>query len=146
MKIQLLFIGILFFANSAYSQKDKGFNFPPDFGKTPTLVVIGPASTNKVTEGIIEGFEKEYEGKIQRIEDRYGKGVKKDTAVRVFLLTVIEMPSSQLNKNTDDYKFSLTELSSGKRYSADFWSGAYKKGARYYAKHLEKFRKANGGK
>jgi hypothetical protein len=58
----------------------------------------------------------------------------------------MEMPSSDLNRNTDDYKFGLIELKTGKRYQCDFWSGAYKKGARYYAKNLEKWRKENGGK
>jgi hypothetical protein len=142
-KVATFFICLLITTNS-FSQKDKGFNFPPGFGSKETLLIIGPASKDKVTEGIIEAFEKEYKGKIQLIQDRYGKNVKADSAKNVFLLTVLEMPSAV--PNTNDYKFGLINIYTRKSYECDFWSGAYKKGARYYAKNLEEFRLANGGK
>jgi hypothetical protein len=144
--IKALFFSVfLFVAVNGYSQKDKGFNFPPDFGKTETLLIIGTVSSDKVTESIIEAFEKEYKGRVETIQDQYGKNVKEKPGVRTFVLTVMEMPSSAI-PNSSDYKFGLTELKTWKSYECDFWSGSYKKGARYYAKHLEEFRKANGGK
>jgi len=130
-------------ATTTYSQKDKGFNFPPDFGKTPTLVIVGPALTDKVQEGILEAFEKEYEGKYESFYSRIGKN-NMDTSVHMYRLHVKERPSEF--EGSDDYKFGLTDLRTGKFYEAEFWSGSYKKGARYYVKHLEEFRKANGGK
>lgn len=140
----LLFSIFLFTTVNSYSQKDKGFNFPPDFGKTETLIVIGPVYNDRVTESIIEAFEKEYKGKFERIQDTYGKNVKENPGVRTFVLSVMVMPSREIN--TNDYKFGLVELKTGKSYTCDFWSGSYKKGARYYAKNLEEFRQANGGK
>jgi len=139
-----LFSIFLFATVNSYSQKDKGFNFPPDFGKTETRIVIGPIYSDKVTKSIIEAFEKEYKGRFERIEDTYGKNVKETPGLRTFLLTVMVMPS-RFTK-TNDYKFGLAELKTGKSYECDFWSGSYKKGARYYAKNREKFRQANGGK
>ena len=139
-----LFSAFLFTTVTGYSQKDKGFNFPPDFGKTETLIVIGPIYSDKVTEGIIEAFEKEYKGRFERIEDTYGKNVKEKPGLRTFVLTVMVMPSRV--PNTSNYKFGLIESKTGKSYECDFWSGSYKKGARYYAKNLEEFRLANGGK
>ena len=139
-----IFFIFLFIASNSYSQKDKGFNFPPGFGSKETILIIGSASKDKVTEGIIESFEKEYKGKIQLIQDRYGMNVKADSAKSVFLLTVLEMPLAV--PNTDDYKFGLININTRKSYECDFWSGSYKKGARYYAKNLEEFRVSNGGK
>ncbi|MBL7725505.1 MAG: hypothetical protein JNK27_15260 [Chitinophagaceae bacterium] len=131
---------------NGYSQKDKGFNFPKDFGKTETVVVLGPhaVSSKKVSESIIKAFEKEYSGKIEMLADRYGKNTSDSQGVKVYVLTVLEMPSAV--RGTYDYKFGLIESATGTQYLCDFWSGSYKKGAQYYAKHLEQFRKANGGK
>jgi hypothetical protein len=44
---------------------------------------------------------------------------------------------------TTNYRFGLVDRQTGQTYQTEFLSGAYGKGARYYVKHLEKFRKAN---
>jgi len=142
---KLLFISALFFASfNAYSQKDKGFNFPPEFGKMETLVVIN-FHGEKVTKAIVEAFEKEYGGKFQQIEERTSGKYKPDSAITVYMLSVIEKPSASMD-NSSDYKFGLTNLKTRKAYWCDFWSGSYKKGAKYYVKHLERWRKENGGR
>ena len=46
---------------------------------------------------------------------------------------------------TTNYKFGLMNIKTGQSYYTEFWSGAYKKGAKYYVKHLEDFRAKNAG-
>lgn len=143
-KVILLSLFLLAAVNG-YSQKDKGFNFPPDFGKTETIVVMGPFAVGsmKVNEGIIEAFQKEYSGKTVLLKDHYGKNATDTLGVKIYALTVREWPSAV--RGSYDYKFGLIESKTGKEYQCDFFSGSYKKGAQYYAKHLDELRKANGG-
>ena len=49
---------LLMAGSSLFAQKDKGFNFPPDFGKTETTILIGEGTRDKITEAMIEAFEK----------------------------------------------------------------------------------------
>jgi len=134
-----------------WAQKDKGFNFPPEFGKAETTVLIRDGSKDKITKAMTEAFEKEYTGKFAA-EASVGAKAKKDTANYRYLFFVTEehQPAQTIGRDrfpaTTNYRFGLMDMSTGRSYQTEFISGAYSKGAKYYAKHLEEFRKSNGGK
>ena len=146
----LLLIAFLFSIINVKAQKEK-YNFPEDFGKTETTVLISPGAKDKITESMVEAFEKEYKGKFEAIDDRYPKSSKYDmTKYRyVFYITEQENPGYFVGRDrfppTTDYKFGLMDRSTGKTYEQDFYSGNYKKGARNYAENLEKLRSKNSG-
>jgi hypothetical protein len=146
----LLSIALFFSIINVKAQKEK-YNLPEDFGKTETTVLISPGAKDKITESMVEAFEKEYKGKFEAIDDRYPKSSKYDmTKYRyVFYITEHENPGYFVGRErfppTTDYKFGLMDRSTGKSYEQDFYSGNYKKGARNYAENLEKLRSKNSG-
>ena len=140
----------LFLSIAASAQKDKGFNFPPDFGKSETTVLIRDGSKGKITEAMVEAFEKEYSGKFTQ-ELSLSTKQKKDTAGYRYIFYVTEefQPGQFVGKErfgpTTNYRFGMIDRVTQKIYRTEFQSGAYGKGAKYYVKNLEKFRKENGG-
>ncbi|MDB5200953.1 MAG: hypothetical protein JWQ27_362 [Ferruginibacter sp.] len=146
--VLFFFLGI---SASLFAQKDKGFNFPPDFGKTETTVLIGEGSKDKISEAMLEAFEKEYGGKfIAEAAADKKKTTDKDQFRYVFFVTEEVQPAQFIGRDrfpaTTNYRFGLFDLKTGIRYQTEYVSGAYGKGAKYYVKNLEKFRKDNGGK
>jgi len=150
MRKLILSIIVLFSLNSVKAQKEK-YNLPEDFGKTETTVLISPGPKDKITESMVEAFEKEYKGKFEAVDDRYPKSSKYDIAKNryVFYILEHENPGYWVGRErfppTTDYKFGLMDRSTGKSYEQDFYSGNYKKGARNYAENLEKLRAKNSG-
>jgi hypothetical protein len=148
-KILCLQMVILFSSLQLFAQKEEEFNFPPDFGKAETIILIAPATKDKVTESFVEAFEKEYTGQYEQIAEQYPKGnkYKGDKYQYVFFVTEKENPARTIGRDrfpaTTDYKFGLRDLKTGKTWQQDFWSGSYKKGAKNYVKHLEALRKRN---
>ena len=63
MKNLLFSLLLLISFNNVKAQKEK-YNFPEDFGKTETVVLISPGTRDKITESMVEAFEKEYKGKF----------------------------------------------------------------------------------
>lgn len=148
---KFIFTAILSFClNACWAQKDK-YNFPEDFGKTETVILISPGSRDKITESMLEAFEKEYKWKVEAVDDKYPKASKYDLKIYryVFYVTEHENPGYFVGRDrfppTTDYKFGLMDRSTGKTYEQDFYSGNYKKGARNYAENLEKLRVKNSG-
>jgi hypothetical protein len=150
MRKLFLLLVLLISLTNVKAQKEK-YNFPPDFGKTETTVLISPGAKDKITESMVEGFEKEYKGKFEAIDDRYPKGTKYDIAKYQYVFYILEHmnPGYWVGRErfppTTDYKFGLMDRSTGKTYEQDFYSGSYKKGARNYAKNLEELRIKNAG-
>jgi hypothetical protein len=150
-----LFILSAFLCNiqsaNAQDDKDSGFNFPPDFGKTETIILIAPGTSDKITESIVEAFEKTYKGKFELSPNKYAKGKKYQSGSYQYIFIVSEHynPGRWIGRErfppTTDYKFGLYDMKTGKSYDQDFWSGSYKKGAKNYVKHLEELRKKNAG-
>lgn|GEM_PF-3478689 len=144
----LLSIAFLFSIINVKAQKEK-YNFPEDFGKTETVVLISPGPKDKITESMVEAFEKEYKWKIEAVDDKYPKVSKYDLKIYryVFYVTEHVNPGYFVGRDrfppTTDYKFGLMDRSTGKTYEQDFYSGNYKKGARNYAENLEKLRAKN---
>lgn len=136
---------------TAQEERDNGFNFPPDFGKTDIIILIAPGTSDKITESIVEAFEKNYQGKFELSPDKYAKGKKYQTGAYqyIFMVTEHQNPGRWIGRErfppTTDYKFGLYDMKTGKSYDQDFWSGSYKKGAKNYVKHLEEIRKKNAG-
>jgi len=89
----LLSIALFFSIVNVKAQKEK-YNFPEDFGKMETTVLISPGPKDKITESMVEAFEKEYKGKFEAIDDRYPKSSKYDIAKYryVFYITEHENP------------------------------------------------------
>ena len=122
---------------------------PEDFGKMGTTVLISPGAKDKITESMVEAFEKEYKGKFEAIDDSYLKSSKYDIAKYRYVFYILEHqnPGYWVGRErfppTTDYKFGLMDRSTGKTYEQDFYSGSYKKGARNYAENLEKLRVKN---
>ncbi len=144
----LLSIAFLFSIINVKAQKEK-YNFPEDFGKKETTVLISPGAKDKITESMIEAFEKEYKGKFEAIDDKYPKSSKYDIANYryVFYILEHENPGYWVGKDrfppTTDYLFGLMDRFTGKTYDQNFYSGNYKKGSRNYAENLEKLRIKN---
>lgn len=151
--VKRFFAAILLFCISLSvnaQKKDKGFNFPPDFGKTETTVLIREGSKDKITEAMVAAFEKEYKGKFEAESDIAPKKKNNTETYRyVFFVTEEEQPAQWIGRDrfpaTTNYRFGLLDLKTGQAYRTAFLSGAYKKGAKYYAEHLEEFRKENAG-
>jgi hypothetical protein len=147
----LLILPFFFFSTQLSAQKDDDFNFPPDFGKTATTILIAPATKDKVTESFADAFEKEYKGLFELTADAFPKSSKYKAAKYKYVFVAMEKenPAQTIGRDrfpaTTDYKFGLRDMLTGKTYYQDFWSGSYKKGARNYVKHLEKLRKQNAG-
>ena len=141
---------LLFSLNNASAQKEK-FNLPEDFGKTETTVLISPGTRDKISESMVEAFEKEYKGKFEAVDEKYPKISKYDIAKYryVFYVTEHENPGYWVGRErfppTTDYKFGLMDRSTGKNYEQDFYSGNFKKGAKNYSKNLELLRAKNSG-
>ncbi|MBI5371842.1 MAG: hypothetical protein HZA79_07430 [Sphingobacteriales bacterium] len=135
----------------AQDEKDSDFNFPPDFGKKETIILIAPGTSDKITESVMEAFEKNYKGKFELCPDKQAKAKKYQSGSYqyIFMITEKVIPGKWVGRErippTTDYKFGLYDLRTGKMYDPDFWSGSYKKGAKYYVKHLEEFRSKNSG-
>lgn len=146
----ILSISFLFLLTQVSAQKEK-YNMPEDFGNTETTVLISPGPKDKITESMIEAFEKEYKGKFEAIDDRYPKSSKYDIAKYRYVFYILEHqnPGYWVGRErfppTTDYIFGLTDRSTGKSYEQDFYSGSYKKGAKNYAENLEKLRVKNSG-
>lgn len=146
----LLSIILIIGLSNVWAQKEK-YNFPEDFGKTETTVLVSPGTRDKITESMVEVFEKEYKGKFEAVDDKYPKGSKYDlkTYRYVFYIREHENPGYWVGRErfppTTDYVFGLIDRSTGKTYEQDFYSGNFKKGARNYAKNLEELRKKNTG-
>jgi hypothetical protein len=150
MRNLLLSILVLFSLNSVKAQKEK-YNLPEDFGTLKTTVLISPGPKDKITESMVEAFEKEYKGEFEAIDDRYPKSSKYDITKYRYVFYILEHqnPGYWVGRDrfppTTDYKFGLMDRSTGKSYEQDFYSGNYKKGARNYAENLEKLRAKNSG-
>jgi hypothetical protein len=54
----VLSIALLFSINHVNAQKEK-YNMPEDFGKMETTVLVSPGAKDKITECMVEAFEKE---------------------------------------------------------------------------------------
>ncbi len=150
MKNLILSILILFSLTDVKAQKEK-YNLPEEFGKTETTILISPGAKDKITESMVEAFEKEYKGKFESIDDKYPQSSKYDLAKYRYVFYIIqhENPGYWVGRErfppTTDYKFGLMDRTTGKSYEQDFYSGSYKKGARNYAGNLEKLRVKNSG-
>lgn len=144
----VLSIVLLFSINHVNAQKEK-YNMPEDFGKTETTVLISPGPKDKITESMVEAFEKEFKGKFEAIDDRYPKSSKYDIGKYRYVFYILEHqnPGYWIGKDrfppTTDYLFGLMDRFTGKTYDQNFYSGNYKKGARNYAENLEKLRVKN---
>jgi hypothetical protein len=103
-----LCIILLFLTQSLWAQKDKGFNFPPDFGKTETTVLVGEGTKNKISKAMLEAFEKEYTGKYEA-ETGLTPKKKDDTETYryVFVVTEDEQPARFIGRE----RFPATTLS-----------------------------------
>ena len=147
----VLLVFLIFFTITGLAQKDKfkDFNFPPDFGKTESMVLISAGSTEKITEAIIEIFEKEFKGAfITSAEMKSNPDKNKNANIRyVFIIQESFNPGYSVGRDrfppTTDYKFGLRDNNNGKTYFQDFLSGSYKRGAKHYIENLEKYRAKN---
>jgi hypothetical protein len=148
--ILLAFLLFLCQGVNAQSKKEERFNFPEDFGKEETIVLISEGLTDKISESMIKAFEKHYKGKFELISDTTISDVMNVNKYR-YIFNVREgiSPAYSVGKDrfpaSPIYKFGLTDRKTGKEYPTDFWSGSHKKGAIYYAENLEKLRKKNSG-
>lgn len=149
----LVLAAVLFSCVSAKAQddNDKGFNFPDDFGKKETIVLVSAANKDKITEAMQEAFEKNYKGKYEFVVEKFPRGSRYDTSKYryVFYISYHENPGQWIGRErfppTTDYKFGLIDRVTGQSWDQEFWSGNYKKGAANYVKHLEELRKQNAG-
>jgi hypothetical protein len=141
----------LFFSVAVNAQKKDDFNIPEDLGKTETTILVPPATSDKITESILEAFEDNYKGKYQAIADQYPKSSKysPDKYQYIFIVSEKHNPAQFIGRDrfpaTTDYKFGLMDMKTGKRYEQDFWSGSYKKGAKAFINQMEEIRKKNAG-
>jgi hypothetical protein len=148
--VLLSFLLILCQGLTAQDKKEARFNFPADFGREETTVLIAGGSTDKITKSMIEAFEKYYKGKFELIRDKTMNEII-DVKKYRYIFNVTEHISPAYSAGKDRfpaspiYKFGLKDQKTGKEYPTDFWSGSHKKGANYYAENLEKFRKKNAG-
>ena len=84
----LLSITLLFSLSHVNAQKEK-YNLPEEFGKTETTILISPGAKDKITESMVEAFEKEYKGKFESIDDKYSQSSKYDIVKYRYVFYII---------------------------------------------------------
>ena len=152
MKKTILLFVLLLSIIRVSAQKER-FNIPEDFGKTESTVLITEGARNKITESMVEAFEKEYKGNFEAITGtgKYSNTSKYDASKYRYVFYVLENynPGYFVGRDrfppTTDWKFGILDRQTGKSYEQDFWSGNFKKGSRNYVKNLEEMRKKNAG-
>jgi hypothetical protein len=134
----------------ANAQKED-FHIPPDLGVDNRIILVAPASKDKVTESILDAFSDIYKGKYEATANRYPDKNKLDQKKYQYIFFVWETisPARYIGKDrfpeTTNYKFGLVDVKTGQTYEQDFWSGSYKKGAKNFIKQMEEARKKNSG-
>ena len=130
----------LFQGLCAQKTKEEKFNFPDEFGREETIVLIAGLPGDKTTKSMIKAFEKFYTGKFTTMSSLPVNEMLDIKKYR-YIFTVLEHASGR--DLFSSYKFGLKDQKTGKDYVTDFWSSSLKSGANSYVENLEKFRKKN---
>lgn len=146
IKISILISFLLSFCHglNAQNKKVERFNFPPEFGKEETIVLISGLPGEKTTKAMVTAFEKHYTGKFATMSSLSIEEMR-DTRKYRYIFTVLEIPSMSGRDMVTWYKFGMKDQKTGKDYDSDFTNSSHKAGAKSYVENLEKFRKQNSG-
>ena len=149
----LLFITLFFTSCNSFfkgAMKDNGKQFPPDFGKTTTTILVVQAGRNSYDKYLIRNWKTYYSGdyvfvKREDLNQKMYEDIKKyryifDDEENSHTSRNI---STGRNQTVTGVSFYLMDRQDGKHYSINVESGLWSKLMKAYLQKLDEIRKKN---